>query len=81
MKTTRNLDLNGQVTSDLPDFRFENHGSIALLIPLTDAGREWIETNPNPEPWQCFGGGLAVEPRCLGAVIDRALDDGLEVGN
>jgi hypothetical protein len=79
MNAYQNNVPHGQVTSDLPHFRLDNHGSIALLIPLTNAGREWLESNVNPEPWQWFGPGLAVEPRYLGALLNGALDDGLEV--
>jgi hypothetical protein len=63
----------------VPDIRVENHGSIVLFFPETDAGQEWIDANLNPEPWQWFGRGLAVEPRYAGPVIESAMDDGLEV--
>lgn len=61
------------------DIRLEDHGSIILFRPLTDAGREWLETRTQ-EDAQWFGGALAVERRYAGAVADGATREGMEVG-
>jgi hypothetical protein len=61
------------------DIRFDNHGAIILLAQLSPAGREWLEANVSAEPWQWLGNALAIEPRCAVAVIEGALDAGLEV--
>ena len=63
------------------DIEISHGGSIALVTPLTDAGREWINDNLQVEAWQWMGCGssLAVEPRCAQAIRDGAIDAGLEV--
>ena len=49
-------------TSPTSDFRCENHGSILLLFPLSQAGQSWIKENlPSNAQW--FGNAMAVEHR------------------
>ena len=62
-----------------PDIRFENHGSVALCVPLTDVGREWISDNVQTESWQWMSGALAMEPRYVHALTKGMIYDGLEV--
>jgi hypothetical protein len=52
----------------MSDIRFENHGSIALLIPLSVAGQEWLDENVDPDA-QTWGGGIAVEPRYVDDIL------------
>ena len=66
-------------SAGLADIRFDHHGSVVLAVPLTPAGREWLETNVSAQSWQWFGVGLAIEPRYAGALLEGALDDGLGV--
>lgn len=61
------------------DLQVENHGSIVLLRPLTDAAKRWIDESINPEGWQWFGHALAVEPRYVGAILEGMQADGLIV--
>lgn len=62
----------------MADLRIENHGSIVMLRPVSDLGREWVaEHIPQDAIW--FGGAVAVEPRYLGNIIDGAAGDGLEI--
>lgn len=57
------------------DVLVENHGSIFVFQPLTQAGRDWIAENI-PEPvW--FGGGLCVEHRYAGDIAAGMQADGL----
>jgi hypothetical protein len=58
------------------DFSVENHGSIILLRPLTDAAEEWIAGNL-PEDRVTFGGATVIEPRYILAVIEGIMSDGL----
>ncbi len=62
-----------------PDVCVDNQGSVMLLCPLTDAGRDWITENIAPEPWQWLGPNLAIEPRCAPAIVEGMQADGLEV--
>jgi hypothetical protein len=59
------------------DIQVEDHGSIALLRPLTDAGETWLQNNCHSEPWQWWAGALAVEPRYLEAIAIGIAEDGL----
>lgn len=61
------------------DIRFENHGSICLIRPLTKAGREWIDQNVSYESWALFGGAVSCEPRYAGDIFEGAAADGLTV--
>jgi hypothetical protein len=61
------------------DIQFSNHGSIWLVRPLTDAGRDWIDDHVDPEA-QWFGGALVVEPCYVGDIVEGMTSDGLEVG-
>ena len=63
-----------------PDFRFENHGSIVIMHALTAAAQEWVESNVQYESWQMWGRkGVALEPRCVGALIEGIVEDGLSL--
>lgn len=60
-----------------PDIKVENHGSIVLFIPQTGAGEEWIDDNLAGPEVQTFGGGIVVEPRYAGAILQGIDDAGL----
>ena len=45
----------------------ENHGSICLVRPATDAAREWLAEHTDG---QWFGDALAVEPRYVVDLLD-----------
>lgn len=62
---------------DRIDFLAENHGSIALLTPLTRRAREWAATNIDPEA-QTWGQSIVVEPRYMQPILDGITLDGLE---
>jgi hypothetical protein len=62
------------------DILVENHGSIVLLRPATNAGREWLEANCDRSGYQPFTGGtLLCEPRYLEAIVAGAREAGLEM--
>ncbi len=62
------------------DATFENCGSLWLVRPLTDAAREWIDENVDPDA-QWLGGALAVEHRYVQGILEGMQLDGLEVGH
>lgn len=60
------------------DVKVENHGSIFLFQPLSEAAREWIgEHVPEDATW--FGGALVVEHRYASDLAQGMVDDDLEV--
>lgn len=63
----------------MADIQVENGGSIYLLRPLTDRGRQWLRENVQAESWQWFGDGLAVEHRYVADVVEGARAEGMEV--
>jgi hypothetical protein len=60
------------------DFEIDNHGSICILRPLTEAAKEWCDEHL-PEGAMWWGGGCAVEPRYIDDIVDGILNDGLSV--
>lgn len=60
------------------DFIVENHGSIFLLRPLSEAAREWA-TKHIPEDAQNWGDAVVVEHRYIGDIVAGIQADGLTV--
>jgi hypothetical protein len=61
-----------------PDFLCENHGSIFLLRPVSPASFDWIESHL-PSDRITFGNAVAVDHRCIWAILAGLKDDGLVV--
>jgi hypothetical protein len=60
------------------DLSIQDEGSIYLLRPHSDAGKEWIaEHIPDTAIW--FGGAVVIEHRFIGDIAQGAVNDGLEV--
>lgn len=60
------------------DFEVRGHyGSLVLVVPLTQAARDWVTENVE-ETAQWFGGALVVEPRYAPTLVKGMRDDGLE---
>ena len=62
----------------MADVKIENHGSLVLLRPLTEAASDWLDENIS-EDAQHFGGAVVVEPRYVEAIVEGMQNDGLEV--
>lgn len=60
------------------DFTVENHGSIVLLRPHSDAAREWAKEHL-PHDVMTFGHAFVVEPRYLDDLVAGIQNDGLVV--
>lgn len=60
------------------DLKIAGGGSVYLVIPVSEAGREWIAETA-PEDARFLGRGMAVEWRYLDGVIEAAREAGLEV--
>jgi hypothetical protein len=70
--------IEGQTAAPGPDVEVSGHGSIFLVEPKTDAGREWIREHVSGEAlW--FGRALAVEHRYVANLVDGMINDGLIV--
>lgn len=61
------------------DLVVQDHGSIFLLTPHTDAGREWVAEHI-PDDAQTWGiGSIVVEHRYITDIVVGAQGDGLVV--
>jgi len=63
----------------MADVEVKNEGSVVLLIPMSDRGKDWIDENLQLESWQWYGNAAAVEARYADPIVDGMMDDGLEV--
>lgn len=65
-------------TPETCDLKVENHGSIYLFRPHSQAGREFLDEHA-PEDAQWFGLALVVEHRYANEWAQHAIDAGLRV--
>ena len=63
----------------MTDFTLENHGSICILKPHTPEADSWIEESISEEH-QCWGTGIVIEPRYVGAILEGIAASGLTSG-
>lgn len=62
----------------MADLRVENHGSLYLLFPETEAGERWTEENLQ-EGAPMFGGATVIGHRYILDIVQGAINDGLTV--
>jgi hypothetical protein len=63
-----------------PAFRVENHGSIFLLRPQTDAARSWIEEHIGSDNgYQPYWPTVVIEARYIVPIIEAINTAGMEV--
>ena len=63
----------------MSDVLVENHGSIAMLTPMSPEARKWVDENVQVEPWQRMGASIACEPRSLDTLVEALQEDGFVV--
>ena len=68
-----------EVPNVAADVLVENHGSVALLTPMTPDARQWIDEHVQVEPWQWIGCSIACEPRSLEQIVEGMQESGLVV--
>jgi hypothetical protein len=62
------------------DFIFENHFSLVILRPVSDAGHAWIEDNIGEDNgYQPMYPSIVIEPRYAQNVLDGIRDADLGV--
>ncbi len=63
-----------------PDILIQDHGSVVLLVPETDAGRAWVEHNIGRDNgYQPYWPTVLAEPRYVTDIVLGARRDGLQV--
>lgn len=60
------------------DFTVRNEGTIFLLTPNTEAGRQWATDNL-PSDAQTWGNAVVVEHRYIADIVEGIQADGLVV--
>lgn len=60
------------------DLEFQNHGSIFVVVPFTEAGKDWLDENVGGDALT-WGRGVVVEPRYVEDILVGAVDEGLRV--
>lgn len=63
----------------MADVLVENHGSIFVFQPMTQAAWNWVNEYVVNEETQFWGGGLVVEPRYVLDLSAGMREAGLEV--
>ncbi len=66
-------------TAPAIDIRVENHGTVFLIRPISDAGSQWIDDNLQVESWQWLGEAVAVDHHYIMIHVIGMLEDGLSV--
>jgi hypothetical protein len=61
------------------DFRLRDEGTILLLYPISDDAVGWVDEFL-PSDRTTWGGGIIVEHRYIGPILDGIDSDGLVVG-
>jgi hypothetical protein len=64
------------IEQPVADFHFHDEGTIILLIPIADAAKDWTIEKLDPEPWQMFGGGIAIDHRMFGPIYEALTGEG-----
>ncbi len=78
-KPRRPRTVTAQPIARKPDVTIQGGSSIALIVPETDAGREWCEEHIVREETIRFSNGIACEPRYLHDVVEGLRSAGLTV--
>ena len=63
------------------DIRVEDHGTICLLVALTNGAMTWLTDNTPDDVMKVGESRFVVEPRYVRAIVEGAIEEGLEVGS
>lgn len=63
---------------DVVDFTTEDHGSVVVFVPETDAALDEMD-EMGLEGWQMVGRGFAVDHRVAWNLLDQLLANGFSV--
>jgi hypothetical protein len=76
----RPFDFDSRVIiNESPDFTVEDHGSVFILQPTTDAASAWIDEHIDPLAMRWGKAGLVVEAFYVRDLVARLEQAGLEV--
>ena len=70
--------MQGTQTKNEIDANVENHGSILLLRPLSDAAEQWVNENIGEgSRFQPYWPTVVIEPRYIADILEGMKSDGL----
>jgi len=78
MMSSHNDSFAASGSSPTPDFLCENHGSLFLLVPLSQSAQSWVEEHI-PEDAQWFCKAVVIEHRYVWTILEGIQNDGLAV--
>lgn len=64
-------------TTGTHDFIIRDHGSIVLLLPLTEEAQKWVAEHFDADSCITWSKSVVIEPRYLGPILDGIINDGL----
>jgi hypothetical protein len=62
----------------MAQFELINHGSIALLLPLSPEAEAWVNEHIAKDAMH-FNGAVVIEPRYVAAIVEGIREEGMEV--
>ena len=60
------------------DFTLTDHGSIAVITPMSDTAKDWVESFISDDA-QWFDNGFVVEHRYVDDIVERFIELGMVV--
>jgi hypothetical protein len=60
------------------DFKFANHGNLALLTPTSSNAADWCEVHL-PSDATRWGEAFVIEPRYASDILEGIVDDGMAI--
>ena len=61
------------------DMQFTNHGSIWIMTPLSEGGRDWIAQHIAEDATRWGQNGVVIEHRYVANIVEGVRGDGLEI--
>jgi hypothetical protein len=65
--------------AQVSDFAIDLHGTIAILWPQTDAGREWVAENIDEDAQRWGKDGIVIEHRYIGDIVNGIHDADMNI--
>lgn len=69
----------GDLTWNAIDASFENHGSVVIVRPLSQAAKDWLAEYVDQDGFQPYRDAVVVEPRFVDDLLTGMQKDGLHI--
>lgn len=61
------------------DFEIRNHGTVAMIAPMTKRAKKFVADYVSIESWQWIGDAFAAEPRMAVDLVSNLKSEGYSV--